>query len=54
MSDFIAEKMWPDARVERSIFGTDDPETIWAQVLEVCPEAATCFAPVRRNVPLAP
>jgi hypothetical protein len=44
MSDFIAEKMWPDARVERSIFGSDDSEAIWAHVLEVCPDAVECFA----------
>jgi hypothetical protein len=44
LSDFIAEKIWPDARVERSIFGTEDPQAIWARVLEVCPEAVECFA----------
>jgi hypothetical protein len=37
VSEFIAEKIWPGALVERSIFGTDDPRAIWAQVLETCP-----------------
>jgi hypothetical protein len=36
--------MWPGALVERSIFGTDDPRAIWAQVLEACPDAVGCFA----------
>ena len=44
MSEFIAESMWPDAPIERSIFGTDDPQAIWGQVLELCPEAVGCFA----------
>jgi hypothetical protein len=44
MSDFIAERLWPGAAVERSIFGSDDPEAIWRCVLEVCPEAVGCFA----------
>jgi hypothetical protein len=44
VSEFIAERMWPEAPIERSIFGTDDPEEIWGQVLEVCPEAVDCFA----------
>jgi hypothetical protein len=44
MSDFIAERIWPGAAVERSIFGTEDPEAIWGSVLEVCPEAVDCFA----------
>jgi hypothetical protein len=44
MSDFIAERIWPEARIERSIFGTDDPRAIWAQVLEACPDAVECFA----------
>ena len=44
MTNFIAERLWPDARVERSIFGTDDPQAIWAQVLEACPDAVDCFA----------
>jgi hypothetical protein len=44
MSEFIAEKMWPEAVVERSIFGTDDPRAIWAQVLAACPDAVECFA----------
>ncbi len=30
--------------MERSIFGTDDPQAIWRQVLEACPEAEDCFA----------
>jgi Phosphotransferase enzyme family len=44
VSEFIAERMWPEAPIERSIFGTADPERIWAQVLEACPEAVDCFA----------
>jgi hypothetical protein len=44
VSDFIAEKIWPGALVERSIFGTDDARAIWAQVLEACPDAVECFA----------
>ena len=44
VSEFIAERLWPDARVERSIFGTDDPPTIWQHVRTLCPEAVDCFA----------
>jgi Phosphotransferase enzyme family len=44
VSDFIAERIWPDARVERSIFGTDDPKQIWARALRACPDAVDCFA----------
>lgn len=44
MSEFIAERMWSEALVERSIFGTDDPKRIWRRVREVCPEVADCFA----------
>jgi Phosphotransferase enzyme family len=44
VSDFIAERIWPDARVERSIFGTDDPEKIWTRALKACPDAVECFA----------
>jgi hypothetical protein len=44
VSEFIAEHMWPEARVERSIFGTDDPDEIWTQVLAICPDARDCFA----------
>ena len=44
MSEFIAERMWPEARVERSIFGTDEPEEIWKLVLAICPKAVGCFA----------
>jgi hypothetical protein len=44
VSDFIAERIWPGARLERSIFGTDDPEEIWRQALAACPEAVDCFA----------
>jgi hypothetical protein len=36
--------MWPEARVERSIFGTDEPEEIWELVLVICPDAVECFA----------
>lgn len=42
---FIAEQIWrPEAAIERSIFGTDDPDEIWRQAVELCPEAAGCFA----------
>jgi hypothetical protein len=44
VSEFIAERMWPDARIERSIFGTDDAEEIWRQVRDLCPDAVECFA----------
>jgi Phosphotransferase enzyme family len=44
VSEFIAERMWPGARVERSIFGTDDADEIWRQVRDVCPDAVECFA----------
>src|SRR5439155_733531 len=40
----IAASLWPDPKVERAIFGTADPEAIWEQVLETCPEAVGCFA----------
>jgi Phosphotransferase enzyme family len=40
----IAATVCPDAKVERSIFGTDDPDSIWEQVLDVCPDARACFA----------
>jgi hypothetical protein len=44
VSDLIAERIWPGARVERSIFGTDDPDEIWARALAACPDAVECFA----------
>jgi hypothetical protein len=44
MSEFIAERIWPDAAVERSIFGTEEPDAIWGSVREICPEAVDCFA----------
>jgi hypothetical protein len=44
VSEFIAERMEPETPIERSIFGTDDPERIWAQLLDACPEAVDCFA----------
>jgi hypothetical protein len=40
----IAASLWPEAKVERSIFGTDDPDAIWRLVLEACPGAKECFA----------
>ena len=40
----IAASLWPDAKVERSIFGTDDADEIWRQVLDVCPDATACFS----------
>ena len=36
--------MWPGAPIERSIFGTDDPDAIWRHALALCPEAVECFA----------
>lgn len=44
MSDFIASRIGSDARIERSIFGTDDPVEIWEVARELCPEAVDCFA----------
>jgi hypothetical protein len=44
VSEFIAGAIEPEAVLERSIFGTDDPEWIWARVLEACPDAVDCFA----------
>ena len=44
MSAFLAERIHSDARIERSLFGTDDPNEIWAQVLAICPDAVDCFA----------
>jgi Phosphotransferase enzyme family len=42
--EFIASAIWPDAVLERSILGTDDPDQIWQQVLRACPDAVECFA----------
>jgi len=44
MSEFIANAIWPDAVLERAIFGTDAPNEIWARVLDACPDAMECFA----------
>jgi hypothetical protein len=44
MSELIANAIWPGAVLERAIFGTDDPNEIWARVLEACPNAVGCFA----------
>jgi hypothetical protein len=33
----------PDDPVVRSLFGTTDPDAIWADVLTMCPEAVECF-----------
>jgi hypothetical protein len=44
VSEFIAERIWSDAAIERSIFGTNDPDEIWRSVRDVCPEAVECFA----------
>src|SRR5919199_5428082 len=35
--------MWPGAPIERSIFGTDEPEEIWRLVVDACPDAVDCF-----------
>ena len=40
----IAATLWPDPKVEQSIFDTTDPEAIWEQVLGTCPQAVDCFA----------
>ena len=39
-----ALRVEPDDPVVRSIFGTTDPDAIWAEVLTMCPEAVDCFA----------
>ncbi|HZC75346.1 MAG TPA: hypothetical protein VE220_05170 [Gaiellaceae bacterium] len=44
MSAFLAERIEADAEIERSIFGTADPDEIWREVLAICPEAVDCFA----------
>lgn len=44
MSAFLATRIEPDAPVERSIFGTAEPEAIWQRIREICPEAVDCFA----------
>lgn len=44
MSSFLAGRIEPGARLERSIFGTTDPEEIWGKVLAICPDAVDCFA----------
>lgn len=45
MSAFLAERIAPDdAPLERSIFGTAEPEEIWRQVVAICPDAVECFA----------
>ena len=44
MSELLAERIEADDRVVASIFGTTDPEAIWAQVQALCPEAVDCFA----------
>jgi len=33
----------PDDPIVRSLFGTTDPDAIWADVLTMCPEAVECF-----------
>jgi len=33
----IAASLWPGAAIERSLFGTADPDAIWRQVIEACP-----------------
>jgi len=33
----------PDDPVVRSLFGTTDPDAIWADVVTMCPEAVECF-----------
>jgi hypothetical protein len=44
VSAFLAERIEPDDPVERSIFGTTDPDEIWRQVVAICPDAVECFA----------
>jgi hypothetical protein len=43
VTELLAERIDPDDRVVRSIFGTTDPEAIWQEVLTLCPEAVDCF-----------
>jgi hypothetical protein len=43
VSEFIAERITAGGPIERSIFGTDDPDEIWRSVRDVCPEAVDCF-----------
>jgi hypothetical protein len=38
-----ALRIEPDDPVVRSIFGTTDPDAVWADVLTMCPEAVECF-----------
>jgi hypothetical protein len=44
MSEFLAERIGPETRVEQAIFGTADPYFVWREVVMVCPEAVECFA----------
>jgi hypothetical protein len=44
MSEFLAERIGPDTRIENAIFGTPDPYFVWRAVVTVCPEAVDCFA----------
>lgn len=44
MTEFLAEHVGPDTRVEQTILGTADPYYVWREVVTVCPEAVDCFA----------
>jgi hypothetical protein len=44
VSSFLAAQIEPDAPIERSIFGTADPDEIWRQIVALCPDAVECFA----------
>lgn len=44
MSEFLAQRIGPDTRIEQAMFGTADPYFVWREVQTVCPEAVDCFA----------
>lgn len=39
----IAASLWDGTVVERSLFGTAEPDAIWARVRDAVPEAVDCF-----------
>jgi hypothetical protein len=43
MSEHLAEALEPGDPVVHSIFGTTEPQAIWAEVTTMCPEAVDCF-----------
>jgi hypothetical protein len=40
----VIDDIEPGDPAVESIFGTTDPDAIWADVLTMCPEATECFA----------